>query len=80
MLQEMVGQQEQVVSPFTQWRDAYFDGIDAVEEVLPELSVVDSRIEVGVGGTYQPHVYRVRGSGSQSGTLPLLDDRKQFGL
>ena len=61
---ESVGQQEEVVAPFAQGRDAQFDGVDAVEQVLAELPAFGRGVEVGVRGANEAHVHGITRCGA----------------
>ena len=61
---ESVGQQEEVVAPFAQGRDAQFDGVDAVEQVLAELPAFGRGVEVGIGGANEAHVHGITRRGA----------------
>ena len=74
----MFSQQQDIFSPFPQRRYAEFDGIDAVEQVLPETALGHPLMQVGIGGTDQPHVDGSRLYRPQ--TYNLLDGCQQFGL
>ena len=65
---------------FRQRRDAQFDGVDAVEQVLTETSLRHPFVEVGVGGADQPHVNLCRLHRPQPHGLPFLDGGEQLGL
>ena len=56
------------------------NGIDAVQQVFAELSVVYHFIQVAVGGTNQSDIGRLRGVASHLDEIPFLKYRKQFGL
>ena len=79
-IQEMLGQQDDVFSPFTERRDVQLDGIDAIKQVLTKRAFVYFIQQLGVGGTNQPHIDMDRFYGTQADNLPFLQCRQQFGL
>jgi hypothetical protein len=55
-LQEMLGQQRNVVAPLAQRRQAQADHVEAVEQVFAEQALLDPAFQVLVGGGDHPHI------------------------
>lgn len=79
-VQEMFGQQEYILSAFTQRRNMQFDGIDAVKQILPELSFLYQFSQICIGGTDQPDIDIYGTDCAQTGDAPLLDSCQKLGL
>ena len=69
-----------ILLPLTKRRQIKLDVVDPVEQVLPEPALLTQLIEIGVGGTYQPHIHRNWLGGSHPGHLSPLNHRKKLGL
>ena len=55
-LQEILCQQEDVVSAFPQRWNMQLDGVDAIQQVLAEVSFVHQPTDVCIGGADEPHI------------------------
>jgi len=57
-------EQVNILLSFTKRGNVYGNGVETVEEILPELTLLNGFIEVDVGGGHHPYVcfYHLRGA------------------
>ncbi len=72
LLQKMIGQQQHVRLALAQGRHEDRENIQAVVEVLPELSLIDRPGKIFVRSGHQTHVDLERFGPTQSLKFPLL--------
>jgi hypothetical protein len=76
----MPGKRGDVAGPLPQRRQMDGGDVQAEEEILPELSGGDRRIEVDIGGGEDAHVDRNRVARAEADDLSLLQDAEQLDL
>ena len=79
-LQEHPGQRHDVVGPFAEGRQVQLYGVDAVEQVFPELPPGHHLLQVAVGGAEQSHVHVDGLAASHAHDAAALQRREQLGL
>ena len=57
-----------------------FDGVDAIQQVLAEVSFVHQSTDVCIGGADEPHINGRSLRTSQTTDTTLFDGSQQFGL
>ena len=72
-VQKIIGQQQDIISPFAEWRDMQLDRIDPVQQILPESSFLYHRMDVHIRGRDQPDIDRHGTGSTQTENLPFLD-------
>ena len=80
LLDEVPGQQRDVLAPLAQRRQRDRDDVQAVVEVLAELAFLDHLAQVGVGGRDDARVELDRARLADALDLPLLERAQQLGL
>ena len=60
LVQEVGGQQRDILAPVAQRRQAQFDGVQAEEQILAEAAFGHLRRQVGIGGREDAHVHAAR--------------------
>src|SRR5215472_5510894 len=74
------GEDQDIPSAITQWRQLEGQHSEAMVEVLPEGTPAHQVLEVGVGGADDPRVHRLGGGGAQPPYRLLLQHLEQLGL
>ena len=80
LLEEVVGQEQDVGLPLAQRRHEDREHVQPVVEVLAELARRNGLLEVLVGGGHQPDVGADRLGAAQALELPLLQHAQQLDL
>ena len=80
LLDEVVGEQQDVGLPLAQRRDEDGEDVEAVEQILPQRAVRDRRLHVLVGGGDQPDVDLDRLGAAEPLELALLQRAQQLDL
>jgi hypothetical protein len=80
LLQEMLGQQQDVVAPFPEGRQGRQEHRQAVIEVPAEAALGQQLGQILVGGTYQPDIHLGGDIAPQGLHFPLLQNPQQTGL
>ena len=80
LLQEVVGEQQDVGLALAQRRHEDREHVQAIVEILAEIAGGDGLFEVLVGGGDEPHVRRDRLGAAQPLELALLQDPQQLHL
>jgi len=78
--QEPLGEEEHVAFPFPQWGQVERDHRQPVVEIFPEAPCAESRLEIGVRGTDEADVDRLRPGAAEATDDTLLDDGEELGL
>ena len=76
----MLTQQQNVLCSFAQGRQMDFDGIDAVQQILPETPVFNHFVQGHIGCRNHPHIDGACLIGTHPGDYAVLQRRKQFSL
>ena len=79
-VEEVLGQQADVLATVAQRRQVHGDGVDAIEEVLAELAALHGRREVAIGGGHQPDVHPARAGAAHAEERAGLQHAQQLHL
>jgi hypothetical protein len=77
---EVLGQGQNILSPFSQGRDVHRNHLKAEEEILPEESFSDQGVEILVGGRHDADVHDDSPGFSQREDLAVFQEAQQLGL
>lgn len=77
---KVVDQQGDIAFSCRKRRQMQRDDVDAIIEILPEMSLVDLFQEVAIGGADKTDINLARSSAADPHDFPLLNDPEQFHL
>src|SRR5882762_6283642 len=80
LLDEVAGQQGNVLWAFAQRRDADREHVQAIVQVAAEFAILHHFFQVAIGGRYQPYIDLLRSVAAQPFKLTFLQSAQQFGL
>jgi hypothetical protein len=78
--EKILGQKQDVLRPFPEWRKAYRDDGETMVKILPKLTGADGGLQIHVGGTDEPRVGRLVTGPPESPDTVLLDDGEELRL
>jgi len=79
-LEEVLGEEQHVPTPFPQRRERERDAGEPVVEVFAKLSLMRRRRQVRVAGGQHPHIHGLGSSGTNPPHDTILDRREELGL
>ena len=80
LLDEVAGQQGNILRAFAQRWDADWEHVQAIVQVAAEFAILHHFFQVAMGGRYQSHVDLLRSVAAQPFKLTFLQSAQQLGL
>ena len=78
--QQISDQRFQIVGPFAERRDAHFDDVDPIQQIVAEASFSDQRGQITMRGGDDPYVGRHRRRSPDRMHFLLLQDAQELSL
>src|SRR4029077_14147361 len=78
--QEVIGEEGDVIAPTPEGGEVHYNDVEAIEQVLPELSPFDEFLEVDIGGRDDPDIHPDALHGAEGQEFPLLDHPQELRL